>query len=318
MVVLLASLAPAATCPASPELRDDDDVLTVLAQNMQLIAVGPVRTERGAVLGRWLDGPGAAVDLLFLSEGRDLDPLSAAMPDWCLYVQAGSGMEGYRWELAGGERSPGGLVLGVRQRPEGVLRSLDGLAGRVFRARSVSLAEGLLGRLAGFAKGWAGVGWDGARLVWTHAQASYDRHPAAGAGREGVGRAGQMQDLADDLGRSDAPVLVTGDLNALDGFASGDEEIRAAGEVDRGTLDRFFVRTGIRFGRGPCAGGSFLGSVFRDQPSDSAIAGASLDRVGLNAAFEANHPDTRVACAEIAEGRLRVSDHRGLLISVPH
>jgi endonuclease/exonuclease/phosphatase family metal-dependent hydrolase len=182
----------------------------------------------------------------------------------------------------------------------------------------VSLAEGLLGRLAGFAKGWAAVGWEGSRLVWTHAQASYDRHPAAGAGRAGVGRAGQMQDLADDLGRSAAPVLVTGDLNALDGFASGDEEIRTAGEVDRGTLDGFFARTGIRFGKGPCAGGSFLGTVFRDRRSDSAIAGASLDRVGLNSAFEAAHPETRVACAEIAEGRLRVSDHRGLLITVPH
>lgn len=320
MLLFLATLV-FADCPEPPVLRDDDDRLSVLAQNLKFIVTGGQRPERAALLGRYADA--AALDLLLLSEARDVGALSGSMPDWCFYVQTGPAPSSadeldYTWTVDATRRSPGGLVLGVRRREEGTPRLITGSAGRPFRARPVSLAEGWLGRMIGFVKGWAQVEVDGTRLVWTHTQSSYDAHPERGAGRTGEGRAGQFADLAEDLGRPDHPVLLTGDLNVLDGFVppQDDPRLRRARLVDALTLARFRARTGIQFSHPSCEQGSFLGTL-RPRQESGRYVGAIFDRVGFNDAFTARHPEVDVQCVEISGEKIRLSDHRGLLITVP-
>ncbi len=311
----LSTLATAA-CPTMPAFRDGDGDVVILAQNLKFIATGAQRAARADLLAGYLLADGAAVDLLLLSEARDSDTIEEHVLDWCFYAQAGNGRQGYRWDPAGAGRSPGGLVLGVRQRQEGTLRGLAGSAGRVFRARPVSLAEGLLGPIVGFVKGWAGIDVDGTRIVWTHTQASYDAHPERGAGGPTFGRAGQFRDLAADLGISTLPTLLTGDLNVMDDNA--DPAARRAADIDGTTLAGFVASTGIRFAppRAACAEGTFVGTL-KAAGGGGKMAGAALDRVGVNDAFNTRHPGMTVGCADIRGRDLRLSDHRGLLINVP-
>lgn len=323
MTLLLATLSAAwASCPVTPALRDDDQRLVLLSQNLQFIAIGKWRDERAALLDDYLRGSGAGVDLLLLSEARDVDALEGAMEDWCFYGQSGDGHSGYGWTPAAAHRSPGGLVLGVRQRADGELRRIDGPAGKVYSAKPVTLAEGWLGRMVNFVKGWASVRVDNTSYMWTHTQASYERHPERGAGGPFVGRAGQFAELASAVPRTE-PALLTGDLNVLDGFYAPDpafdKKVAPARSIDAQTLRAFFENTGMLFHpqATTCPEGSFVGSVDASRPSDDRFAGATFDRVGTNSAFTDRHPDTTVHCEEILGGGLRVSDHRGLLIDVP-
>lgn len=323
VTLLFATLSAAwAFCPAVPVLKDDDERLVLLSQNLQFIAIGKWRDERATLLDGYLRGDGAAVDLLLLSEARDVDALEDAMGGWCFYGQSGDGRTGYSWTPAAAHRSPGGLVLGVRQREEGSLRLIDGPAGKVFSAKPVTFAEGWLGRMVNFVKGWANVRVDNTSYMWTHTQASYDRHPERGAGGPAVGRAGQFAELASAVPRSE-PALLTGDLNVLDGFHSRDavfdSKLTGARTIDAQTLRSFIDRTGMLFHpeATTCPDGSYVGSVDATRPSESRYFGATFDRVGTNSAFSDRHPDTTVRCEEILGGGLRVSDHRGLLIDVP-
>lgn len=294
-------------------LRDNDDQVTILAQNIKFIATGGKKDQRAAMLASHLHTD-PEVDLLLLSEARQIGPLREALAQWCVYAQAGPD-SAYEWSLD--NASPGGLVLAVRQRESGLERTIAAMAGRVFRSRPVTLAEGFLGRIAGFEKGWAVAGVDGTEFVWTHTQASYARFPARGAGSTGVGRAGQFDDLAFDLGRTERPTLVTGDLNLHDGTESLDPSVRGAAEIDVATLSRFSSLTGVHFpaDRAPCSGGSFLGTI--RAAAAEVFPGLVLDRVGTNPAFVAAHPETRTSCEHIKSGGLSVSDHLGVRIAAP-
>ncbi len=318
-----------AACPDAPRLHDGDGEVTALAQNLKFIVTGAHRTERAALLAGWLDGGGRGVDLLLLSEARMTEDLLPALPGWCLYSQTGDGLSGtYRWSPAGGDRPPGGLVLGVRNRTEGPLRTVDPTAGRRFRAEPTTLVEGFVARLARYHKGWAEVTVDGSRLVWSHTQASYAAHPERGAGGPRRGRAGQFDDLADDLGRPEHPTLLTGDLNLLDRFTPRSptrhhERIASAARVDTDTLARFEDRTGIEFhwfrpGLCDSEGGSFFGCLFKQREARPWDAGARYDRVGVNGVFVRRHPNTQVRHVAIERGDLRLSDHDGLEISIPY
>ncbi len=311
MLSLLVLSVALADCPVVPRLRDDDDRVSVLSQNLKFIATGTAKADRAAILGDYLEAH-PDIDLLLLSEARALDPLRDTLGDWCFYTQEGS-PDAYQW--APGSLSPGGLVLGVRQRATGEVREVGAAAGRVYRARAVSLAEGFLGKIVGFEKGWAVVEVDGTSWVWTHTQASYERRPLLGVGSEGRGRAGQFADLAGDLGHAERPVLVTGDLNLLEGV--NHPSTAEAARADAQTLERFSAFTGIRFAadRGPCREGSFLGTL--RGVADSVFTSAVFDRVGTNAAFDAQHPDTALACERIEADGLHVSDHLGIRISAP-
>lgn len=325
VLLTLFATAAMALCPARPSLRDTDASVTVWAQNIKFIATGGYKDRRAEMLAAHLDTD-TEVDLLLLSEARALDPLRDAMPNWCLYTQTGP-ETAYVWGLEG--PAPGGLALAVRNRTAGVERAVSPAAGRVYRARPVTLAEGFLGRLVGFEKGWAVASVDGTEFVWTHAQASYARSPVRGAGRPGfalgapatsptgVGRAGQFDDLAVDLRDVRAPVLLTGDLNVLDGTPSASPKVSAAGEVDRQTLIRFTQHTGITFpaDRGPCTEGSFLGTI--KAAAKEAFPGLILDRVGTNTAFANAHAGTQTTCEHISSGGLSVSDHLGVRIAAP-
>lgn len=311
MLSLIAFAVALADCPATPRLRDDDDQVSVLSQNLKFIATGTAKADRAAILADYLEVH-ADIDLLLLSEARALDPLRDTLDDWCFYTQEGPPLA-YQWAL--GTLSPGGLVLGVRQRATGTAREVGAEAGRVYRARAVSLAEGFLGKVVGFEKGWAVVEIDGTAWVWTHTQASYERKPLLGAGSEGRGRVGQFADLAGDLGHAEHPVLVTGDLNLLEGAAH--PSAADAARADAVTLERFSTFTGIRFAadRGPCHGGSFLGAL--RGVADNVFSGAVFDRVGTNAAFDTEHPGTALACERIEADGLHLSDHLGIRISAP-
>lgn len=308
-----------AECPPSPRLEDADTSVVALSQNMKLIATGRQRDERVGLLAGWLGGEGHAVDLLLLSEARFTDTLEAALPDWCLYTQATTG-DGYRWRPVAENRPPGGLALGVRARGGPVHRELGVSAGRRFRAHPTSLAEGVLGRVAGYVKGWARIEVEGATIVWSHTQASYRRNPSRGAGGPGRGRAGEFDDLAADLGRPEMPTMVTGDLNLLDRFPAPEARVAAARTVDSATVARFEARTGILFHwfrpglSEPC--GSFFGCLF-PAGQDKWDRGASYDQVGANAAFMKRHPGVRVRRVAIASAELRVSDHDGIEIEIP-
>lgn len=328
----------------------------MLAQNLKFILTGERRRARSALLADWLRGEGDRVDLLLLSEARLMSPLEAEARDWCFYTQLAEAQEGYRWAPISAGRPPGGLALGVRRREAGVLRSVGGPAGRRYRARPTSLAEGFLGKLLRFEKGWAGVEVDGTQIVWSHTQASYKRDPATGAGGEATGRAGQFEDLADDLGRPDRATLLTGDLNLLAGFSPSDAthepRVAAARAQDDATVTRFRARTGIDLtwpweqrepgarSASPPAGadvltgaaadpgvaqddgrrgppGTFAGRIDRRKARAEWDVGAPYDRVGVNGAFLARHPDTRVRRVEIRRGWMGVSDHLGLEITIP-
>lgn len=311
MLSLLVVAVALADCPAVPQLRDDDGQVSVLSQNLKFIATGTAKADRAAILADYL-GAHPDIDLLLLSEARTLDPLRDTLAEWCFYTQEGA-PDAYQWAL--GSLSPGGLVLGVRQRATGEARDVGAAAGRVYRARAVSLAEGFLGKIVGFEKGWAVVEIDGTAWVWTHTQASYERRPLLGVGGEGRGRAGQFADLAGDLGRAEHPVLVTGDLNVLEGLAH--PSTADAARADALTLERFSAFTGIRFAadRGPCHDGSFLGAL--RGAAEGVFSGAVFDRVGTNAAFDATHPGTALACERIEADGLHLSDHLGIRISAP-
>ncbi len=312
---LLASAltATAGECPAAPLLRDPDDHVTALSQNLKFIATGGHKVARAELLAEYL-AVHPEVDLLLLSEARSLGPLRAGLRGWCFYTQVGHPLA-YRW--AAGDLSPGGLVLAVRQRSSGEPRHLSAEAGRVFRARPVTLAEGFLGKIAGFEKGWAVAHVDGTSMVWTHTQASYASSPLRGAGGPGAGREGQFADLAADLGHAEHPVLLTGDLNVLDGAPSPDGGVQAAGRRDARTLSGFSALTGIRFGSAgdPCPGGSFLGAL--RGVADSVFVGATFDRVGTNGAFDAQHVGAQFGCERIEGEGLRLSDHLGVRIHAP-
>lgn len=323
-------LGPAAACPPGPTLRDADSEVTVLEQNLKFIATGGRRAERAAVLASWLEDEGDHVDLLLLSEARLISPIEAALPDWCFYAQHGDGdATPYEWVPRGSQTATTGLVMAVRTRDEGVERPLGQEAGRRFRSRPTSLAEGLLGRIANYHKGWAGLEIDGTRLVWSHTQASYKRRPERGAGEPGRGRAGQFEELAGELGHRERPLLLTGDLNLLDLFrpdrADHEERARAAREIDGATVRHFQERTGVDFrwpwsrgAREDAGPGTFAGGVRRDRTERSWDIGARYDRVGVNEAFKQRHPGTRVRPVEIARGELRVSDHLGIEITIPY
>jgi hypothetical protein len=319
--LLLASLA-AARCPDQPELRDPDGEVVVLSQNLKFIATGGHRAERADLLARYLEDEGASVDLLLLSEARITDDLERWGGAWCFYAQEGDGVRGaYHWELLADERPPGGLALGVRQRASGEVRRVEGEAGRRFRAAPVSLAEGLLGRIVGYHKGWAGLVVDGTQIVWSHTQASYHRRPTRGAGAAGRGRVGQFQDLASDLGRPERATLLTGDLNLLAGFTPARAEDEAfvaeARAVDEKTVGWFKELTGIDCDWFRPGGGSFRGSVRKDREHGFWDRDAPYDRVGVNAAFLDRHPGAKVRTVDIGNERLRVSDHAGLEITIP-
>lgn len=323
MLLFLATMALAVTCPSSPELLDPDGEVTVLAQNLKFIATGGQRAERASLLASYLSGEGEAVDLLLLSEARLTRRLQEYGADWCFYTQVGNGLlDGYRWAPIEAGRPPGGLALGVRQRPWGRRWDLGQTAGKRFRARPTSLAEGLLGRIVRYHKGWARLEVGDTLIVWSHAQASYARRPDVGAGRQGRGRAGQFEELASALGRLDKPAIVTGDLNLLTGFASPLEEHEAkvarAREIDAGTVKRFREATGLdlEWFR-PKGRGTFAGSYLTDEAEKPWDLGALYDRVGVNQPFLARHPGTRVKTVEISEGPIRVSDHLGLEIAIP-
>lgn len=307
-------------CPASPVLYDEDAVVTALAQNMKLIATGGRREGRVGLLAGWLEDEGAGVDLLLLSEARLLQPLQAGLPSFCLYTQGPGPRSGYSWEPAGERPPPGGLALAVRVRVRGSPRGLGVQAGRWFRARPTTWAEALLGRLVGYVKGWAELTVDGTSIVWSHMQASYARRPEVGAGGPGRGRAGQFEDLAEDLGRRGRPTLMTGDLNLLEGFepvsAAVDRRIGSARQRDEHTLRSFEARTGVEFHGSYAPEGTYLGAL-RLEDAPTWDQGAPYDRVGVNRSFEARHPGLEVRRVEIRGGDLRVSDHLGLEIRIP-
>lgn len=305
MLLLFATLSWA-DCSPSPELRNNDERVVLLSQNLKFIATGGRKKARANIFARGLHAD-PELDLLLLSEARQTTPLQAALPEWCLYRQEGPS-DGYHWRRADGRPSPGGLVLGVRRREEGRLWPLQGTAGAAFRSRPVSFAEGVLGRMVGFIKGWASVEVAGLRLLWTHTQASYDQRPERGAGTlgaggdPGVGRAGQLNELLDVLEQQQLPALLTGDLNLQDGVAG------VAGAVDRASV-QMLEEGGLRLRR-DCA--TWLGSLRAHHKMTHPLGEAALDRVGTNLAMDA-HP-IEVRCEEWSEGRLRLSDHRGLRI----
>jgi hypothetical protein len=323
LIGILASFANAA-CPTEPELRDDDGSVVALEQNLKFITTGGYREERAALLAGWLGGSGRHVDILLLSEARLTERLTAALPGWCLYTQdTPPGASHYRWRPIEDHRPPGGLALGVRQRTEGIEREIAVEAGRRFRAHPTTLVEGFIARLANYHKGWAEVTVDGSHIVWTHAQASYGGHPDRGAGGPGRGRAGQFDDLAEDLGRPDGPTLLTGDLNLLDRFRVGEGGRAHAAVVDSETLARFEERTGIEFHWSRPAlrtgdQGSFYGALERTDATPRWDQGARYDRVGVNTPFLGRHPGTRIRHVEIELGTLRLSDHDGLEITIPY
>ena len=107
-------------CPEAPTLRDDDGAQTLLAQNVKFIVTGGRKQERARLLAE-ARAADPAVDLLLLSEARQAGPLIGAMPDFCFYRQGGR-RDSYRWAPAAGGASPGGLVLGVRERAAGAPR----------------------------------------------------------------------------------------------------------------------------------------------------------------------------------------------------
>lgn len=319
---MLLLIVAAFACPETPTVVHDDAEVTALSQNLKFIATGLQRERRARVLAGWLDGPGEAVDLLMLSEARILGELVAALPGFCFYTQAGDGVEApYTWEPLSGGEPPAGLALAVRQRSEGVAVPVGVTAGRRFRARPTSAAEGFLGKVFGYHKGWAELSVGDTRLVWSHLQASYTRRPEVGAGGPDRGRAGQVRELAETIGPTSRPTLLTGDLNLLDSFfPDGDHShFERAREVDGESVALFESLTGLRF-RAPwqdAEGGTFLGSLVRGRGEGDWDVGASYDRVALNDAFLAQHPGTRVRKVAIADGDLRVSDHLGLEIVIP-
>ena len=345
MLALLAGLALGAECPAEPSLRDPDGEITALSQNLKFIITGEKRRLRDALFAEWLRDEGAHVDLLLLSEARLTGGFAAWEPEWCFYTQLAGDDDAYTWAPISAGRPPGGLALGVRQREAGEARAVAAYAGRKYRAKPTSLAEGFLGRVFKFEKGWAGVSIEDTHLVWSHTQASYRKDPVKGAGKPGEGRAGQFADLADDLGRPDRATLLTGDLNLLDGFrprhAETEARIAAARARDAETMAHFRERTGINlawpWARPPAEGadaattgasdaavavapdvmGTFAGDIDRRRAADVWDVGAPYDRVGVNDAFLAQHPGTRVRPVEIARGWLGVSDHLGLEIAIP-
>ncbi|MDP2312336.1 MAG: hypothetical protein Q8P41_05480 [Pseudomonadota bacterium] len=386
MIALLASVVLAAPCPAEPSLRDPDGEVTVLAQNLKFIITGTRRKARDELLAGYLREEGDNVDILLLSEARITRSFEGWRPEWCFYTQvAVPGHDGYRWAPIESGRPPGGLAMGVRQRPDGTARKVSADAGRRYRARPTSFAEGVLGRVFGFRKGWAGLEIDDTHLVWSHTQASYKRRPERGAGEGRSGRVGQFADLADDLGRPERATLITGDLNLLAGFQPRRQEdeprVTRARAIDDDTVVRFRERTGIdlawpwsRSGaplgdgetllaqvvatdaaaplgatadhlapaeplpvvaavlatEAPVAAtwpgdrgaverpsGTFAGGIDRRREDDTWDVGAAYDRVGVNGAFLARHPGTRVRRVEIARGWMRVSDHFGLEIAIP-
>ena len=330
--LVVSMVAPvAAACSPVPVLRDADVGVTALEQNLKFIVTGAYREERASMLRGWLDGPGRAVDVLLLSEARITEDLVPALPGWCVYGQGGDGgASPYAWTPAGAEPSPGGLVLGVRERAEGTQREIGLAAGRRFRARPTTLVEGVVARIARYHKGWAEITVDGSRLVWSHTQASYAAHPEHGAGGPRRGRAGQFDDLAEDLGRPERPTLLTGDLNLLDRFASSagpasraHQRVALAARVDTDTLARFEAKTGIEFHwfrPALCEGreGSFFGCLFKVGKTLPWDAGARYDRVGMNRVFIRRHPGTRIRHVAIERAGLRLSDHDGLEISIPY
>ncbi|HND34607.1 MAG TPA: hypothetical protein PLA94_31605, partial [Myxococcota bacterium] len=137
MLLLLSALA-LADCTPSPLLRNNDQSLVVLSQNLKFIATGGQKSARAKIFAQRLSAD-PDVDLLLLSEARQTKPLQAALPEWCLYRQEGPS-ERYHWHAADGKASPGGLVLGVRRRTEGQDMLLEGVAGAAFRSRPVSFA----------------------------------------------------------------------------------------------------------------------------------------------------------------------------------
>lgn len=305
-----------AACPAKPALLDPDDELTVLEQNLKFISVGAHREERAALLHHYLGDEGRDVDLLLLSEARITRALPSA--DWCFYTQAG-GTDGYAWAPIEAATPPGGLAMGVRHREAGHARAIAG-GGRAFRARPVSLAEGVLGSLVHYVKGWASLVVDGTQIVWSHTQASYKQRPERGAGALGRGRSGQFDDLADDIGRPGLATLITGDLNLLAGFTGRNDadeaRVKRARDIDARTMDAFKTRTGVDLSWFADAG-TFVGSVFTKPCAATWDLEARYDRVGVNPAFLVRHPGTRVSPVEIRGDRLRVSDHLGLRITIP-
>lgn len=316
MLLLLLLPAANAACPAKPALLDADDELTVLEQNLKFISVGAHREERAALLHRYLVDEGRDVDLLLLSEARITRALPSA--DWCFYTQDG-GTDGYAWAPIESGTPPGGLAMGVRHREAGHPRVIAG-GGRPFRARPVSLAEGVLGSLVHYVKGWASLVVDDTQIVWSHTQASYKRRPERGAGALGRGRSGQFDDLADDLGHPSRATLITGDLNLLAGFTGRNDadeaRVKRARDIDAHTMDAFRTRTGVDLSWFADAG-TFVGSVFTKPRAATWDVEAKYDRVGVNPAFLARHPGTHVAPVEIRGDRLRVSDHLGLRITIP-
>lgn len=355
MLTLAIGLALAAECPAEPSLRDPDGEVTVLAQNLKFIITGEKRRERDRLFAEWLRGDGANVDLLLLSEARLTSGFDAWAPEWCFYTQRpDEAQDGYRWAPIASGRPPAGLALGVRQRGDGLSRSVGSFAGKRFRAKPTSLAEGFLGKLFHFQKGWAGLEIEDTHLVWSHAQASYRKDPAKGAGGGREGRAGQFADLAEDLGKPDRATLLTGDLNLLAGFAPKNAEdeprVEQARARDAETVARFRERTGIDLAwpwartaqaeaprttfvstEAPAGAGAegaaalapgetigtYAGDIDRRRADRAWDAGAPYDRVGVNEAFLEAHPGTRVRRVDIARGWLGVSDHLGLEISIP-
>jgi hypothetical protein len=323
LALLLALAIPAASaaCPQTPELRDPDNQLTILEQNLKFIVVGSHRAERAGILRTYLETEGEEVDLLLLSEARLTSDLAAWGTGWCFYTQTGNGLadDGYSWSAIETSTSPGGLAIGVRERATGTVRRVTG-GGRRFRARAVSLAEGVLGMLGNYRKGWASLTIDGTHIVWSHTQASYRQRPERGAGRAGRGRAGQFDDLADDLGHPLHATLITGDLNLLAGFkprlAGDDARVARARDIDSGTVKAFRNRTGVDLEWFANAG-TFMGSVFKAPQPPEWDTDAAYDRVGVNAAFLSRHPGTHVAPVEIGDEHMRVSDHLGLRITIP-
>lgn len=315
VVILLAALAHA-VCPEAPRFVDQDDQVVVLGQNLKFIVTGGQRGQRSDALAEWLGGEGAAVDLLLLSEARLTASLEESLVGWCLYTPDGS-RDGYVWAPIHAGRPPGGLALGVRSRVDGVERTVSRSAGRAFRARPTTFAEGVIGRLGAYLKGWAEVTVDGTRLVWSHMQASYARRPDRGAGGPGRGRSGQVDELASDLVGPGA-TLLTGDLNLLDRHEVADlpEAARLARAVDSASVARLEAKSGIRLQRP--SGGTFWGSLWHDRPASGWDVGAPYDRVGVNAAFERRHPGSSVERVVIRRGPLRVSDHDGLRIVIPY
>ncbi len=295
-------------CPEVPTLRDDDDARVVLAQNIKFIVTGGRKPERARLLaGAMAADP--AVDLLLLSEARQTGPLIAALPEFCFYRQSGR-RDGYRWEPAAGGVSPGGLVLGVRERAAGEALEIQGSAGRAFESRPLTFADGFLGPLAGFVKGFAEVRLgdpdQGVRLVWSHLQASYSRRDR-GAGRAGAGRQGQLMELAAELEAAGA-ALLTGDLNLNDPRSAADSE----------SLQLFERRSGIPLQGGHCPEGSWHGSIWQEEAEqDPYFTGADFDRVGMSAALRQAYP-VEIRCVDIQDGSggLRLSDHRGLRIRI--